>query len=55
MQETGDMRRIQIQHRSHRRDDSGRDLPPLDPRDPAVVRAKRLREAVTPVQEKSSR
>jgi hypothetical protein len=49
------MRRIQIQHRIHRREDSGRDLPPLDPRDPAVIRAKRLRERVRPVQEKSSR
>jgi hypothetical protein len=54
-QEDGPMRRIQVQHRSHRKDDSGRAVPPLDPRDPDVLRAKRLRERVSPVQEKPPR
>ena len=38
-----DMRRIQVQHRTHpRRDDPGRVLP-VDPRDQDVLRAKQVK------------
>ena len=39
------MRRMQIQHRSSRRNDHPRPLP-LDPRDPDVLRAKQLKRAI---------
>ncbi len=38
------MRRMHIQHRPTRREDHPRPLP-LDPRDPAVLRAKQLKRA----------
>ncbi|HEX9376769.1 MAG TPA: hypothetical protein VGB19_11100 [Actinomycetota bacterium] len=48
------MRRMQIQHRTGpRRDDSDRVLP-LDPRDPAVLRAKQLKRSA-PLAGKASR
>lgn len=49
------MRRMQVQHRTPRRTDSGRDLPPVDPRDPDVIRAKRLRERAAELTAKTSR
>jgi hypothetical protein len=48
------MRRMQIQHRSSRREDDPRPLP-LDPRDPAVLRAKQLKRAAMPTRTRTSR
>jgi hypothetical protein len=48
------MRRMQVQHRTSRREDDPRPLP-LDARDPDVVRAKQLRRNDRPVPVKTAR
>jgi hypothetical protein len=48
------MRRMQIQHRSSRKDDHPRPLP-LDPRDPDVLRAKQLKRGAPQSATRSTR
>jgi hypothetical protein len=49
-----DMRRMQIQHRSSRRDTDPRPLS-LDPRDPDVLRAKQLKRGASRTDTRSTR
>jgi len=48
------MRRMQVEHRTSRREHDPRPLP-LDPRDPDVVRAKRIRRTDRPVPARTAR